>query len=304
MSKMLILARKYNDIFYAISTDEWKKCSYHILIFITDRLNKGHYPLEELFNEIYSIQADGSYTNILYQIIKISCLLPKISFDYITTSNLALTANLYILSNSKTKRIILIEDGLMNYSDFCTSNALLKLMLMKILRINERKVQSKVIKSYMLCPSYATYYYGKLSPLVIDNSLFSKVINTTIPIEGKSIFVGQPIYSKRKITVAEYSKIVNDIIDKFNIDYYLPHTMSSKNEAINCASFDILKSKATLELYASMYTFKVYSFNSSVLYTTKILNPRMETFAIEIKDVVVVPKECIIDKVINNKFEY
>ena len=38
--KILVVARKYNDIFYAISTSEWSQCSKHYLLMITDRLDQ------------------------------------------------------------------------------------------------------------------------------------------------------------------------------------------------------------------------------------------------------------------------
>ena len=43
--KILVVARKYNDIFYAISTSEWSQCSKHYLLMITDRLDQNEYPM-------------------------------------------------------------------------------------------------------------------------------------------------------------------------------------------------------------------------------------------------------------------
>lgn len=48
--KILVVARKYNDIFYAISTSEWSQCSKHYLLMITDRLDQNEYPMQHLFD--------------------------------------------------------------------------------------------------------------------------------------------------------------------------------------------------------------------------------------------------------------
>lgn len=302
--RMLVLARKYNDIFYAISTDEWQKCEEHFLLFITDRLQKDHYPLEESFDKIFTILAKGTALHILYQVHKIKKIIKHIDYDYITTSNLALTANLYMLSRRKTKDVILIEDGLMNYKDFHTSDDTKKKMLMKILGINEEDVQAKVSKSYMLMPESAKYYYGVLKPLLLDGKNVCKQLGIGQELEGKSIFVGQPVYMAHDITIKEYSDFVNRIIKEFDIDLYLPHTLSSNQEIINAKIFDITKSKATLELYASVYNFKIYSFNSSVLYSTKLINRNVETYSIEIKDVVKIPDGNIMRKMVNDILVY
>lgn len=56
--KILVVARKYNDIFYAISTSEWSQCSKHYLLMITDRLDQNEYPMQHLFDKVWSVHAE------------------------------------------------------------------------------------------------------------------------------------------------------------------------------------------------------------------------------------------------------
>ena len=75
--------------------------------------------------------------------------------------------------------------------------------------------------------------------------------------------------------------MVNNIIKKFNIDYYLPHRVASKDENISCPILDLTNSKVTLEVYASYFEFELYGFSSSVLYSTKCINPNIKTYVID-----------------------
>ena len=99
-------------------------------------------------------------------------------------------------------------------------------------------------------------------------------------LEGKSIFVGQPLYLMNNMSVDEYSTIVNNCISQYAIVYYLSHTMSSKKENVVCQHIDMSSLQLTLEVLSSIYNMKIYSFSSSVLFTTKLINHKTETFAV------------------------
>ena len=74
--------------------------------------------------------------------------------------------------------------------------------------------------------------------------------------------------------------IVNNCISQYAIDYYLSHTMSSKKENVVCQHIDMSSLQLTLEVLSSIYNMKIYSFSSSVLFTTKLINHKTETFAV------------------------
>ena len=78
----------------------------------------------------------------------------------------------------------------------------------------------------------------------------------------------------------EYSTIENNCISQYAIDYYLSHTMSSKKENVVCQHIDMSSLQLTLEVLSSIYNMKIYSFSSSVLFTTKLINHKTETFAV------------------------
>ncbi len=304
MKKMLVVARKYNDIFYAISSEEWEKCTEHILLFITDRLDKDSYPLEDFFTCVYTIHISLDKVGIPKAIFNIKSILSKIDFDVVTTSNVVLVTNLYILSNKKVKQIILLEDGLMNYYNFKPSQEWRKMMLIYILNIKVDKIFRKIEKTYLLKPGRAKYYYGEKSQLNLKRNLFNNHLNINPILEGKSIFIGIDLYKSNRISVKQYCNLVNDIISKYKIDYYIPHNMSSFDEHVSCEIFDITKTKTTLEIYALFYNFKVYSFISSTLFTTKIINNGIGSFAINIAGLNEIPKDSIIRDLADKIYDY
>lgn len=281
---MLVVARKYNDIFYAISTEEWNGCQVHHLIMLTDRLDGSEFPMQELFDRVTPIHIELGRQGIVKQIIQLHKILEKTGYDVVTISNIATIANLYILKCIKAADILLIEDGLMNYCDFKPSADIRKRMLMRLLRINEKKIWPRISKTYLLQPDTAVYYYGLPTQLGIKTTLFAEKAHIEPSIAGKAIFVGQDLYRYGNITVEQYSRMVNQLIQHFHIDYYLPHTMASEKENVNAPRYDIVASLATLEIAASIYDFTIYSFSSSTLYTTKLINPRMKTYAIHSKE--------------------
>ncbi len=278
---MLVLARKYNDIFYAISTDEWEKTDKHYLLMITDRLDIVSYPMENMFDGVYTIHSSTGVLEILKETKTINKILSSLDYDIVTTSNLAIVVNMFVINNRKTKKVILLEDGIMNYYDFKSSRRLTKLIVMAFLGINERKIQKKITCTYLLSPDEAVYYFGEKKKLQLKGKMFAKYARLNESLRGKSIFVGQNFYVKGGITIKEYSDMVNRIIKENKIDYYLPHTMSKEGEDIKCEIFDVLGSNATLEIYASVMDYKVFSFSSSVLYTSKLINPNIKAVAIK-----------------------
>lgn len=278
--KILVVARKYNDIFYAISTSEWSQCSKHYLLMITDRLDQNEYPMQHLFDKVWSVHAELSHVAILKQVFILSRILNQLDYNLVTISNIVTVANLYILNHTKTAKIIMLEDGFMNYYNFVPSNNRIKRLLMKLLFINVDRVYKKIGSCYLLEPNRAKYYFGLKKQLRIDADHILKSVPLSMNLEGKSIFVGQPLCLMNNMSVDEYSTIVNNCISQYAIDYYLSHTMSSKKENVVCEHIDMSSLQLTLEVLSSIYNMKIYSFSSSVLFTTKLINHKTETFAV------------------------
>ena len=281
--KILVVARKYNDIFYAISTSEWSQCSKHYLLMITDRLDQNEYPMQHLFDKVWSVHAELSHVAILKQVFILSRILNQLDYNLVTISNIVTVANLYILNHTKTAKIIMLEDGFMNYYNFVPSNNRIKRLLMKLLFINVDRVYKKIGSCYLLEPNRAKYYFGlkkqlridadhilKSVPLILGNS-FSLVIIIGLILTVIFYIFKEPI-------VMAFGASENTA--QYAIDYYLSHTMSSKKENVVCEHIDMSSLQLTLEVLSSIYNMKIYSFSSSVLFTTKLINHKTETFAV------------------------
>lgn len=279
MRKMLVVARKFNDIFYAISTKEWDVCEQHYLMMITYNLASDNYPMQNLFSQVFTVNTSLNKSLDLKALCQIKHIMSVLDFDIVSISNISLISSSFIISNKKVKDCILLEDGLMNYYDFKVSRRLSKVIVEKLLGINYDEAIGKIKKTYLLAPQDAIFYKGVPKQLQLKSELFKENANLDISIDNKSIFIGQPLYSTNSMSIADYSRIVNKIIKQYNIDYYLPHRAALPGEDIKCEEFDLNKTNATMEIYASCMTFKIYSFSSSVLYTTKLINPSIESFA-------------------------
>lgn len=304
---MLVVARKFNDIFYAMTTSEWTEAKKRTLLIITDKLRKEDYPELEAFDEVYCLKSDfNSIHAIPSLILRLKKLLSKIDFSTVLISNIAIVANKYILSNPKCENAILLEDGIMNYKNFKESQSSSKTLIMKLLKISNERIQKKITKTYLLDPLTGYYFFGKKVKLQLSN--LCNINRGNMNLEGKRIFIGQPLYLAyvgNTITVEEYSNRVNEIIHQYFIDYYVPHTMSSEDEAIDCEKFDIGEHSITFEVLSALYNLEFYSISSSVLYSTKIVNPRTKCHMIIIPEVPKIPDSNIlynyVDDIINLK---
>ena len=296
---MLVIARKYNDIFYAMSTTEWSQSDEHYLLMITDRLDKANYPMERSFNKVFTVHVQQGTYGYYKCCLEIKKIAKRLSYSYVACSNPAMIANYCAIDTSKIDYAILLEDGLMNYYHFKPSDRLSKKLLALFLGINISKVLSSIAKTYLLRPEKAKFYIGSREKLVLKANTFVDCLKLSPNLEGKCIFVGQPLYDVLELSVEEYCDLVNKVIKKYNIDYYLPHKNASNSERIECEIFDLVDSLATLEIFAAVYDFTVYSFSSSVLYTTKLINPRVKTYSISHDKLNWVKEENIINETVD-----
>ena len=282
-NSLLVLARKFNDIFYAISTPEWRCYDYHILVIFAQESFATQFPLRERFDKVFVFDSPTQRKEELAVIREIKAKKSELQCEAVMLSNIVLVANQYLIKATQCKHIYLLEDGLMNYSDFRPSDSRIKFIVQCLLGINQRKLIERIQKTYLLIPDMARFYGGErvqLKPLSLKNieeSILSRI-------EGKKIFVGQCLYRFGYMSIEKYNALVNRMIKKYNIDFYLPHAFSLEGEQIDCPILDLAQSGITLEFLAAETSFTLYSFSSSVLYTTRIINPAVKTYLIQIPE--------------------
>lgn len=144
--KILVIAKKYNDIYYAVSLPEWKKCCHKSLVIITKKLARSNYPMQDLFDDVHCITPRYGFLGIFQTLFELKFLLPKIDFDTVVLSNVSLVSNKYVLSYKRCKQAILIEDGYMNYYQFKEPDNNPKKCLMQLFGIKQTIVTSKIKK--------------------------------------------------------------------------------------------------------------------------------------------------------------
>lgn len=297
--KILVIAKKYNDIYYAVSLPEWKNSCHKSLVIITKKLARSNYPMQDLFDDVHCITPRCGFLGIFQTLFELKFLLPKIDFDTVVLSNVSLVSNKYVLSYKRCKQAILIEDGYMNYYQFKEPDNNPKKCLMQLFGIKQTIVTSKIKKTYLLKPEIAEYYFGEKCQLSIAIDLFKSRLGEIPDLQGKKIFVGQPLYHSytgNSITLEQYNKFINKVIEKYDIDYYVPHAMSDAFEHINCVKLDIGLFKCTFEILASMFNMEFYSVSSTVLYSSKIVNPKCKSVMVQIPNVKVLPRNNIMYK--------
>lgn len=275
---ILVIAHKYNDIIYAISTPEFKKAINRKLIILGDQEKYKNFPFLYFFQEIVYVKYKFSTINILIDLFRICANRKKIKCDCVFFVNPLLVIDQYIFRKSKAEACIWVEDGLMNYDPKSKSSSLLKSgfcsslgkkMIQKILRVSNNLFPQYTLCTYLLCPLKATWFYGEKKQLVIDVEIVDLSVFSYI--KGKKIFIGQNLYPQF-CSIEQYCKLVNIVIEKYDIDYYVPHLCSSEKEKINANIIDLSKTQFTFEVISAYLSFSIYSFGSSLLYTTKQIN--------------------------------
>lgn len=285
---LLVVAKKYNDIYYALSLPEWRDSTHRILLIVTKQLSLSNYPMQEMFDEVHCIQPRNGTIGILQTLLELTHLLPKLNYSSVIISNISLVANKFIIASQCCHQAILIEDGYMNYYEFKEPVSRSKSLLMKLFGINQDSIVKKISKTYLLKPDIAEYYFGEKRELKIATDLFASKLANIPDLQGKRIFVGQPLYhtyTGNAITIDQYNEFVNKAICDLSIDFYVPHTMASDREHINCEKFDIGKYKCTFEILASLYDLEFYSVSSTILYSAKVVNPNCKSIMVQIPNV-------------------
>ena len=292
---LLVLSRKFNDIFYSVSTAEWNCFNRHVLVVFADKEFAQQFPLLGEFDDIVFLNSPKSRkTGIIQELKSVKMNKMLIQCDAIMLSNPVLVVNQYLVKISNARQIFLLEDGLINYIDFHPSNSLIKGTLQRILGLDQQKLINSISCTYLFAPELAHFYGGRRVKLNLKSQRLSEEVLAIV--SGKRIFVGQTLYRFGYISIEEYNERVNRIIEKYNIDYYLPHAFALDIERINCPILNIGEFHTTLEILASQSKFVLFSFFSSVLYTTRVINPNIETYLINISEVSEMSKASVIEK--------
>ncbi len=279
MKRLLVIARKFNDILYAFSTEEWRRSDYRILLILTQNIDCKSYPFQDRFDEVISVKVQSLSPKGQGQLIRdLSRHKDRISCDYVLTSNVLLLSHRYVIRMSGCTSVGLLEDGLMNYRDDLTDKSVVKKAMQLLLGINLKKIYSLIHRTYLLKPDSARYYFGERLPIRLPKQLIDS-LGIDLDLNGKSIFVGQNLYQYGYLSKEEYCDLVNRVIADYGIDYYLPHAFA-ESEHINCRYLNLADFNVTLEMLAVSQNFTVYSFASSVLFTSKLLNPEVRSIMV------------------------
>ncbi len=282
---LIVIGRKYNDIFYALSTEEWNLCKKHILLIVPNRARKESFAYTELFDEIIILPSDKnvSVQNLPSYILRLRKMLSHLYGDYIMMSNPEMLFNRFIVHFSHSKNVIFLEDGLMNYYNYTADNGFFKQMLSFLFSVNDSKYFQKISKTYLHNPEMAQYYFGTKSKLNLsDNVNIPESLN--IPnLNNKKLFIAQDVLNVGERNIVKQEALFNDIISYFKIDYYVPRTDDFKEKISRCEILNINNSGYTLEVLARKYDFEIYGFTTSLLFTAKMINPNIKSIRIKSK---------------------
>ena len=280
---LLVIARKFNDIYYSMSLPDWNEATTRHLIIISNGIPKDAFPNQNAFDKVTFISYDGESIRNILSVLKDLLLIEIPNSDVLVLSNPVLVTNQYIIKHSRPKRLIFIEDGSMNYSSFSPSNSIAKKFLQFSLGILESKIFKRIDFTYLFYPEKSTFYFGQRRKLELRRDVFSLGEGTKI-VEGKKFLVGQPLYNYGFLPIERYNELINKAMEKFQIDFYIPHAFASSKENIKGKKFNLSSLNATLEALASRHTFEVFSLGSTVLYSCKTINPHVKSVLITAPD--------------------
>lgn len=276
---VVVVARKFNDIIYATSTEEFQNSSEKRLVIISQHMNQ-QFPLVELFDSVEYIYSPKITTKgqlkLLYHLYK---LRKYFKCDVLFFSNIILLSHLFLSKLSKSDHLILLEDGYMNYRGDMLIRNWRKEFILFLMGIRTNNILNKISTTYLLDPRQAKYYFGTRKKITLQN--LSRLSYSGPNLMHKKIFIGQPLYATHGMTIKEYNDLVNKIIKIFDIDYYVPHFYSSDKEKIDCPYLDISKYNLTLEALSFLYSYTIISISSSLLFTTRLINPNIRSIMIQ-----------------------
>ena len=271
---MIVIARKYNDVFYAISTIEWKKTKKHILLIVPNRSSAESFPCTDLFDKCIILPSDKnvSLINWCNYLFKLKNKLRNISGDIIVMSNPEMLFNRIIFMYTCCREIIFIEDGLRNYYNYKASQNIIKKIIEKVYCVSDKNYYRKISTTYLTNPEKAKYYFGNRMPIELDINLPSDL---NIPnLSGKRIFVAQDVLDVGEKKINEQQDFFNSLIKKLKIDYYLPRTYDYQEKIEGCQILNLNNKGVTLEFLASKFDIEIFGFTSTLLFSLKMINSK------------------------------
>lgn len=280
---LLVIARKFNDIYYAMSLPEWDMADQRQLIIIANGIPQKSFPHQDKFDKVKYFYYNGESTK---NVLKVLAHLRKSDIPTARTiilSNPVLVTNQYIIRKANPSSVIFIEDGSMNYTGFVPSKSIAKKILQLSIGILEKKIFNRIAFTYLFYPEKATFYFGLRKKLSLRTEILPKNDKVSI-IEGKKLLVGQPLYVTGHLSLERYNELVNQTIQELGIDLYVPHAFSSDKEDIRCPKFNLNDYNVTLEAIAASHSFTIYSFGSTVLYSCRTINPAVRSILLTVKD--------------------
>lgn len=288
MYNIFAIAIKYNDVFYAQFTSEWLRSDRKVLIYLDyyDNFDKVKSLAIDIFDKIIVVNPKK-----LSSLMKLLPLMSgKKERSMLITSNINLLINKFIYKLIRPRSIILVEDGVMSYVSYplIETNNAKKKIIQNILFINDQAIFKKISKLYLLEPSLAELSFE----IEVEKLTCEKIYTPKHIVEhlnNKKIFIGQPLYNIKylQLTVEKYSSYVNSIIVSNEIDIYIPHPHFDSEERISIDSFNLSDYGFTLEmlLVSNELLVDIYSFYSSVLISSKAINPNVKSTAVTINEI-------------------
>ncbi|TVR77517.1 MAG: hypothetical protein EA412_10885 [Chitinophagaceae bacterium] len=255
----LIISYKFNDIYYSLN-------------YISDNYQVIHISNK---HEVLRFIDENNMHNIVsknrFPFVQVNKLLreKKFNVDTVYLSNLELTISQYIISYINPRQIVIVEDGHYNYHYNFIENNLKQKFKNVITHRDHKWFKNKVNKVQIFMPdkvheSFKSFDVDKLILKPIEDipaHLIQKLDN-------KKIFIGQPLSQPRKKDNKQekenYERIVNNIIKKYEIDYYIEHRYSKGENIIN--KYDFYQHGYTLEMIAPhIKNLTIYTFGSSLI---------------------------------------
>lgn len=282
--KIIVVAHKYNDILYSVDTEEFKNSHFkQLLIFKLPQFKQDDFPFLDKFDKVFIFEYDKE--NIRKNIIRFLFYVIKNRKEL--ASNIAFFSNPNLLYNkifaklTNLKTSILVEDGLLNYVEIKNHISWSKKLFQKLLNINDSLLLSKTEKTYLSMPEKATLFGGNRVKLILSRTIDKGLTEILELLKGKKVFIGQNLYPKFCSADVYYS-LVRKVMLEYSIDYYVPHAYEEYNNQLNEFNIYTVR-KYTFEYFAQFIPFHIYSFASSLLMSSKIVNNNIESNLIRIK---------------------
>lgn len=278
----IVVVYKLNDALYGMSTSEFREAQKKHLI--------DFYGCPEIiareFDSTLRVEYRRGFFGLMYNIaLLFACRFRVGSVGCVLSSNYQLLYTriiaCWIFSNL---RLILVEDGLMNYissSLFCPNSALEKLpdALLKFLKMDLSSVLKRLDFGYFLIPDAITLNVAKKSLIVTDQRETGEGARLVDKIGEQKIFIGQPLYITGDLDRGCYFNVLERLYLEGVFDLYVRHLREPDISGdVDFPVLDVSTFGITLEAVAgSLKCSEVITFSSSLGYTLPAINKKIKS---------------------------